>query len=91
MATVHGAHSLGLSTGRLTPGHAADFFTVDLGHPSLAGATPQKLLSAVVLGAEKGAIREVAVAGELKVKDGRHPLAETSGRDFGALARRLYP
>ena len=33
----------------------------------------------------------VAVAGELKVKDGRHPLAEVSGRDFAALARRLYP
>ena len=91
MATVQGAHSLGLQTGRLTPGHSADFFTVDLAHPSLAGATPQTLLSAIVLGADKAAVREVAVAGELKVKDGHHPLAERSARDFGALARRLYP
>ncbi|HET9451045.1 MAG TPA: formimidoylglutamate deiminase [Aggregicoccus sp.] len=91
MATVQGAHSLGLGTGQLAPGRSADFFTVDLSHPSLAGATQATLLSSIVLGAEKAAIREVAVAGELKVEDGRHPLAEVSGRDFAALARRLYP
>ncbi|MBF5044978.1 formimidoylglutamate deiminase [Aggregicoccus sp. 17bor-14] len=91
MATVHGAHSLGLGSGRLVPGHAADFFTVDLAHPSLAGATPGTLLASIVLGAEKGAVREVAVGGELKVKDGVHRLAEESARDFARLARRLYP
>ena len=58
---------------------------------ALVGATPETLLASVVLGAEKGAIREVAVAGRLRVSDGRHPLAEVSGRDFALLSRRLYP
>jgi len=91
MATVDGARSLGLPTGRLEPGAPADFFTVDMHHPSLTGAAPASLLSAIVFGADKAAVREVAVAGRVVVRDGRHPLAEESGRTFHALARRLYP
>ncbi|WP_163869418.1 formimidoylglutamate deiminase [Myxococcus eversor] len=91
MATVEGARSLGLSSGTLEPGALADFFTVDVGHPSLVGASPSSLLASIVLGADKAAVREVAVAGRLVVRDGRHPLAEESGRAFQALARTLYP
>ncbi|WP_342378843.1 formimidoylglutamate deiminase [Myxococcus stipitatus] len=91
MATVEGARSLGLSTGAIEPGAPADFFTVDMGHPSLVGASPSSLLASIVLGAEKSAVREVAVAGRLVVRDGRHPLAEESGRAFQTLARALYP
>ncbi|MBZ4415279.1 formimidoylglutamate deiminase [Myxococcus sp. RHSTA-1-4] len=90
MATVEGARSLGLSTGGLEPGAPADFFTVDLNHPSLVGASPESLLAAIVLGSEKGAVREVAVAGRVVVRDGRHPLAEESGRAFQGLSRTLY-
>jgi formimidoylglutamate deiminase len=90
MATVEGARSLGLSTGALEPGTPADFFTVDLGHPSLVGASPGSLLPSIVLGAEKGAVRDVAVAGRMVVRDGRHPLAEESGRVFQGLSRALY-
>ncbi|NMO16065.1 formimidoylglutamate deiminase [Pyxidicoccus fallax] len=90
MATVEGAHSLGLPTGRLEPGAPADFFTVDLNHPSLLGASPESMLAAIVLGAEKGAVREVAVAGRLVVRDGRHAMAEESGRAFQGLSRTLY-
>lgn len=91
MATVEGARSLGLSSGALEAGAPADFFTVDLHHPSLTGASPESLLAAIVFGADKAAVREVAVAGRLVVKDGRHPLAEESGRTFHALSRTLYP
>ena len=90
MATVNGAQSLGLPTGALEPGTPADFFTVDLNHPSLVGASPSSLLSGLVFGADKAAIRDVAVDGKLVVKDGHHPATEQSGRDFNALARRLY-
>src|SRR5262249_29570645 len=39
--TENGARALGLSNvGRIAEGYAADFFTIDLDHPSLAGATP---------------------------------------------------
>ena len=91
MATVQGARSLGLDTGALAPGAPADFFTVDLTHPSLVGAGAASLLPAIVFGATAGTVREVAVAGRWVVRDGRHPLAEESGRAFQGLAERLYP
>jgi formimidoylglutamate deiminase len=90
MATVNGARSLGLPTGALEPGTPADFFTVDLNHPSLVGASPASLLPGLLFGADKAAVREVAVDGRLVVRDGRHPATEESGRAFQALARRLY-
>jgi formimidoylglutamate deiminase len=90
MATVNGARSLGLPAATLEPGAPADFFTVDLNHPSLVGASPASLLSGIVLGADKSSVREVAVDGRLMVREGQHPRAEESGRAFHALARRLY-
>jgi len=90
MATVNGARSLGLPAATLEPGAPADFFTVDLNHPSLVGASPASLLSSIVLGADKSSVREVAVDGRLMVREGQHPRAEESGRAFHALARRLY-
>jgi formimidoylglutamate deiminase len=91
MATVSGARSLGLDTGALVPGTPADFFTVDVAHPSLVGAGPASLLPGIVFGATSGAVREVAVAGRLVVKDGQHALTEESGRAFRTLAHALYP
>ncbi|WP_225408765.1 formimidoylglutamate deiminase [Stigmatella hybrida] len=91
LATVNGAKSLGLPTGTLDPGTPADFFTVDLNHPSLVGASPASLLSGIVLGTDKAAVRDVAVDGKLVVRDGLHPRAEETGRAFHTLARRLYP
>lgn len=90
MATVNGARSLRLPTGTLEPGAPADFFTVELKHPSLVGASPSSLLAGLVFGADKAAVRDVAVEGRLVVKDGHHPLTEESGRAFHALARRLF-
>lgn len=89
-ATVSGAESLGLDTGRLAPGRPADFFTVDLAHPTLAGADASSLVPALVFGAPQDAVREVAVAGRFVVEEGRHPLAEDSSRAFTSLSRRLF-
>jgi formimidoylglutamate deiminase len=86
-ATTAGARSLGVDTGALTPGAPADFFTVDLDHPSLAGGSS---LGAVVFGAERSAIVEVAVQGELIVREGQHRLERDSGQAFTALARRIF-
>ena len=49
--------------GRIEAGMAADFFTIDLDHPSLAGATPESLLGAFLLGSSGAAVREVCVGG----------------------------
>lgn len=88
-ATEAGAESLGLETGRLAAGRPADFFTVDLEHPALAGADAVSLLPALVFGAPQDAIREVAVAGRFIVEEGRHPLAAASSRAFASLSRSL--
>jgi formimidoylglutamate deiminase len=90
MATRNGAHSLGVSSGKLFRGAPADFFTVDLNHPSVVGTGERDLLSAIVFGAEKGAIRDVAVGGRFIVRDGVHALAEESGRAFTAVARKVF-
>ncbi|ATB32818.1 formimidoylglutamate deiminase [Melittangium boletus] len=91
MATVNGARCLGLTSGALEPGAPADFFTVDLNHPSLLGASPASLLAGIVLGGDKAAVRDVVVEGRRVVSEGHHPRAEESGRAFHTLARRLYP
>jgi formimidoylglutamate deiminase len=84
-ATVAGGRSLGLEVGALTSGQPADFFTVDLSHPSLVGAPPAALLPSVVFGAAAGAVSEVAVSGKLIVEGGRHPHTAAIGRRFSAL------
>ncbi len=88
-ATNHGADCLGLQRANLTPGAPADFFTVDLSHPSVAGAFGPALLPAIVFGAERSAIRDVAVQGRLIVRDGRHRDDEPIRRAFVDVCRRI--
>jgi formimidoylglutamate deiminase len=90
IASVGGARSLGLDTGRLRVGAPADFFTVALEHPSLVGAARDTLLSSVVFGAGTAAIREVCVGGRNIVSGGRHPLRAQSAEAFGNVCRRIF-
>jgi formimidoylglutamate deiminase len=89
-ATTHGASSIGASSGDLAPGLAADFFTVDLNDPSVAGACEHDLLSAVVFSLSRAAVREVFVGGRLIVEDGRHREQEEIITRFAALQRGLW-
>lgn len=89
-ATETGAQSLRASGGTLDVGRAADFFTVDLNDPSVAGADAGTLLSNIVFSLERTAVREVAVGGELVIRDGRHKLAEEITREFVAVQRSLW-
>jgi formimidoylglutamate deiminase len=89
-ATEAGARSLGAPGGSLEPGRAADFFTVALDDPSLAGADAQSLLGSIVFSAGRTAIRDVAVAGQFIVRDGRHPLAEEIIHQFAGMQRELW-
>jgi formimidoylglutamate deiminase len=84
-ATENGAASLGSPAGSLAEGLPADFFTVDLHDPSIAGSTPEELLASIVFGLSRTAIREVAVNGRLIVKDGEHVLQQTIVDDYCAL------
>jgi formimidoylglutamate deiminase len=72
-ATLGGAESLGSKSGVLAPGRPADFFTVDLDDPSIAGAAPKDLLPILVFSLSRTAIRDVVVGGKLILRDGVHP------------------
>jgi formimidoylglutamate deiminase len=87
-ATRHGAASLGAPGGSLEVGSVADFFTVDLNDPSIAGSNPDELLASIVFGLSKTAIREVAVNGRFVAEASRHSMQEAIVRDYGALMRR---
>jgi formimidoylglutamate deiminase len=88
--TTHGARSIGAEGGALDAGLPADFFTVDLNDPAVAGTSTEDLLPAIIFSLSRAAIREVAVGGRLVVEDGRHHAQdETVGR-FAALQRKLW-
>lgn len=89
-ATINGAQSLNAPGGSLEPGRPADFFTVDLDDPSIAGASPDDLLSAIVFSLSRTAIRDVVVGGKRIVEDGRHAQQEDIVERFKALQKKLW-
>jgi len=70
-ASAGGMASLGVGGGTLAPGEPADFLTVALDDPSLAGASRDDLASHVVFSMARTAVRDVFVAGEPVVREGR--------------------
>jgi formimidoylglutamate deiminase len=89
-ATLSGARSIGAHVGAFEPGRAADFFTVALEDPSIAGASGEDLLPAVVFSLSRAAVRETAVGGRLVTESGRHPAQDEIVSRFAALQRRLW-
>ncbi len=90
-ATAAGAASLALNTGLIEPGRRADFISVDLNDPSLAGASPSALLDHLVFSLERTAVRDVWVDGEQIVHNGRHRLQGEIVDQFIAVQRSLWP
>ena len=88
-ATETGAESLAGSVGSLEVGGGADFFTVDLDDPSVAGSG-DALLNHVVFSLERTAVRDVAVGGEFVVRDGHHALADEIIRQFAGVQREVW-
>jgi formimidoylglutamate deiminase len=89
-ATLSGARSIGAHAGAFEPGRAADFFTVNLEDPSIAGASGDDLLPAIVFSLSRAAVRETAVGGRLVNEQGRHPAQDEIVSRFAALQRRLW-
>jgi formimidoylglutamate deiminase len=81
-ATVAGAVSIGFGGGRLEPGAPADFFTVDLNDPSIAGSSTSDLLPNIVFSLSRTAIRDVVGAGQQIVENGRHRDQEAIVKSF---------
>jgi formimidoylglutamate deiminase len=71
-ATVTGARSLGATSGALEIGRPADFFTVNLYDPSIAGADAGSLLANLLCSMERRAIRDVWVGARQRIGNGRH-------------------
>ncbi|HKY44190.1 MAG TPA: formimidoylglutamate deiminase, partial [Pyrinomonadaceae bacterium] len=81
-ATINGAKSIGFPGGKLEPGAPADFFTVDLDDPSIAGSSTDDLLANIVFSLSRSAVRDVVVAGKRIVENGRHTDQETIIENF---------
>jgi formimidoylglutamate deiminase len=76
-ATTNGATSIGFAGGGVIErGAPADFFTVDLDDPSIAGSTPENLLANIVFSLSRTAVRDVVVGGKRIVAEGRHAQQE---------------
>ncbi|MFY9621125.1 MAG: formimidoylglutamate deiminase [Pyrinomonadaceae bacterium] len=89
-ATINGANSIGAPSGALEVGKPADFFTVDLNDPSIAGSSRDDLLSLIVFSAARAAVREVAVGGKPIISDGQHLIQDEVVERFGELQKRLW-
>lgn len=90
-ATVAGARSLGATGGALEVGRPADFFTVNLYDPSLAGADADTLLATIVFGLERRAIRDVWIGARQRIANGRHLNQGLIVGRFVESQRRLWP
>jgi formiminoglutamate deiminase len=78
-ATSAGAKSLGWSdAGSLAVGALADFVTVSLDSPRLAGTDPTQSVASVVFAASAADVKNVVVGGRLIVSDGVHQSIDVS-------------
>jgi formimidoylglutamate deiminase len=89
-ATINGARSIGAPGGDLAPGLPADFFTIDLDDPSIAGASQDDLLSSVVFSLSRAAVRDVVVGGKRIIEDGRHAAQDEIVERFRGLQKKLW-
>lgn len=90
IASAGGMRSLGLAGGSLLPGEPADFLVAELDDPSIAGAGAEDLLATAVFSLERTAIREVRVAGEAIVREGRSGHEAEVLPAFRAAMKRLW-
>ncbi len=89
-ATRNGARTLGLDAGTLEPGAWADFVTLDPDDLSIAGASAEDALPAILFGMERTAIRDVYVGGRPVLQGGRHPLEEEIRERYKAVSTRVW-
>lgn len=89
-ASVSGARSIGAPGGTLEIGKPADFFTIDLNDPTIAGAVQDNLLPSILFSTSRAAVREVVVGGKPIVSEGQHLIQEETVERFSDLQRRLW-
>jgi len=90
MTTKEGARSLGLPVGELAIGRPADFVSIDLDDPSVAGGEPGALLEQLLFSIERTAVQEVFIQGKAIVHEGQHSDQTEIVHKFVGLQRRLW-
>jgi len=88
-ALTGGAQALGQPTGELAVGKRADLLVLDGGDPYLQSARGDAILNRWLFAGGDRQVRDVMVAGQWRVRDGRHALEEQSARDFAGVLREL--
>ena len=87
-ATSSGYRSLGWQEGgRIAAGGLADFTSVALTSPRLAGTDPDQAAAAVVFAANAGDVHHVVVGGRVVVADGGHRSIDVASELEPSLAR----
>lgn len=89
-ATIHGAASLAVDSGELKPGSLADFFTVDLNDPAIAGHSADDLMAMLVFSLSRTAIRDVVVSGKVVLRDQKHPDQDEIVERYREVHRRVW-
>ncbi len=85
-----GAQALGQPMGAIAPGHRADFVLLDADAPALAGRSGDMALDAWIFSNQtRSAIRDVYVAGNRVVENGRHIRSEDLAAKQASALRRL--
>jgi 5-methylthioadenosine/S-adenosylhomocysteine deaminase len=70
LATADGAAALGLNVGQLGAGRPADIIRLDLGHPALAPALDEDLITSIVFAGGPHLVTDVWVQGRQVVEEG---------------------
>jgi formimidoylglutamate deiminase len=89
-ATTNGSRSLHVPAGALKPGEYADFVTVDLNDPSIAGADAEDILPILVFSLERSALRDVFVNGNPILRDSRHALQDEIVTRYREVHRKVW-
>jgi formimidoylglutamate deiminase len=89
-ATAGGAESLGFDSGVLAAGRPADFFAINLDDSSIVGSSAADLLTIVVFGLDRRAIRDVVVGGKHVYRDGSHLLAREIIEQYKEVHRKVW-
>ena len=78
--------SLGTDSALVAPGRPADLVEVALGSTRLAGFAEDAVVAAVVHAGTAADVRTVVVAGQVRVRDGRHARIDTAAALSAAIA-----
>lgn len=84
-----GAQALGQPTGELAVGKRADLLVLNGGDPYLQTARGDAILNRWLFAGGDRQVRDVMVAGQWHVREGRHALEEQSAQAFGGVLREL--